>query len=381
MIKKILYIRSGPYQVDTKSYNLQEVGLANAFAELNVQCDIVYYHKKKNFTQKITRGKHEINIFWRKGIRLLRSGIYPQLLNKEFLSKYDAVVISEYSQVMAVLLCRIHSNVYIYNGPYYNLFKIPFIEKIYDMMFVRKLENNVNCVFCKTKMAKVYLESKGFTKCVVTGVGLDTEKFDKEDHIETETKELLQKMKGHKNIVYIGAISKRKNVKVIAKAFDIIKKDGDSGTQLVVIGKEENDCWKECEEQFSAQTKDAVIRVPFIKNAQLKYIYPCADVFLLPSIQEIFGMVLLEAMYFGVPTIASGSAGAKTLIEEGKSGYIIESFESEKWARKISELLENEYIRKEIGKAAADRIRKNFMWNSVAEKMLEEMKKNESSKN
>ena len=107
MKNKVLYIRSGPYQVDTKSYNLQELGLAKAFAEKNVQCDVVYYHKEKDFDQKIVKDGYEINVLWRKGSRLLRSGVYPQILKKEFLRTYDAVIISEYSQVMAVLLCGI----------------------------------------------------------------------------------------------------------------------------------------------------------------------------------------------------------------------------------------------------------------------------------
>ena len=376
MVKKILYIRSAPYQVDPNAYNLQELGLAKALAEKNVQCDVVYYHKKMDFEQKIVKDGYEINVLWRKGIRLSRSGVYPQILKKEFLSSYDAVIISEYSQIMAVLLCGMHPNVYIYNGPYYNLFKIPFVEKIYDALFVKKLNKKVKCIFCKTEMAKDYLQSKGFTKCTVTGVGLDTEKFDKGNHIEQETKELLQKIQGHKNVVYVGAISKRKNVKVIAKAFNIIKGNGNDEAQLVIIGKDENGYWRECEEQFSGKTESAVIRVTFIKNAQLKYIYPHADVFVLPSIKEIFGMVLLEAMYFGAPTVASASAGAKTLIVDGESGYIVKDFEFSIWAEKINVLLENAQLRKDMGEAASARIKNHFMWNIIVEKMLGEINRN-----
>ncbi|MCI8957513.1 MAG: glycosyltransferase family 4 protein [Lachnospiraceae bacterium] len=373
MVKRILYIRSGPYQVEPNAYNLQELGLAKAFAEKGIQCDVLYYHKNKNFEQKINKGGYEINVLWRKGIKLLRSGIYPQVLNKDFLSQYDMVIVSEYSQIMAVILCKLHPNVYIYNGPYYNLFKIPFVEKLYDALFVKGLDRKIKCIFCKTEMAKDYLESKGFTKCVVTGVGLDTEKFDAENQIEPETQELLRKMQGHKNIVYVGTISKRKNVKVIARAFGLIKEKGDSETQFVVIGKDENGCWRECKEQFGDKARNSVIRVPFVKNAQLKYIYLNADIFALPSIKEIFGMVLLEAMYFGAPTVASGSAGARTLIEDGKSGYIIEDFKPESWALKMNKMLENEQLRGEMGKAASERIQKQFMWDCIAEKMMEEM--------
>lgn len=122
-MKRILYVRSGPYQINLDSYNSQEIGLATAFAERNVRCDVLYYHKKKNFDQVVKKNGHEIKILWRKGVRVLRSGIYPQILNRSFLSGYDAIFVSEYSQIMSVLLSRLHANVYVYNGPYYNLFK------------------------------------------------------------------------------------------------------------------------------------------------------------------------------------------------------------------------------------------------------------------
>ena len=62
MVKRILYIRSGPYQVEPNAYNLQELGLAKAFAEKGIQCDVLYYHKNKNFEQKINKGGYEINV-------------------------------------------------------------------------------------------------------------------------------------------------------------------------------------------------------------------------------------------------------------------------------------------------------------------------------
>lgn len=92
-------------------------------------------------------------------------------------------------------------------------------------------------------------------------------------------------------------------------------------------------------------------------------------------------MVLLEAMYFGAPTVASGSAGAKTLIEDGKSGYIVKDFEPSNWAEKISGLLENAQLRKNMGEAASARIKNYFMWDSIAEKMLGEINKNGNTEN
>jgi len=377
MIKKILYIRSGPYKVDPNSYNLQELGLAQAFAMCGVQCDVVYYHDKKNSDEIIKKGEYDINVFWRRGIKLLRSGIYPQLLKRDFLSVYDAVIVSEYSQIMSVLICKLHSNVYINNGPYYILFKLPFLESIYDNLFVKTINKNVRTIFCKTKMSKEYLEKKGFRNCIVAGVGLDTDKFDKDNEIEDSTQDLLDRMNGKNNIVYVGSISRRKNIEVITKAFDIIVKRNSINSQLIIIGKDENGYWNECEKYLSEEAKKYVLNVSYIKNSQLQYIYKAADVFVLPSIHEIFGMVLLEAMYFGVPSIASGSAGAKTLIENNISGYVIENFDEQDWANKIEEILSDETLKRKMGLEASNRIRNKFTWINIAEIMLKRMKNDE----
>ena len=124
----ILIVRSGPYQVDVNAYNLQELGLAVALSKQGNNCSVLYYHKTQNKDETIVKDGHKINIFWRKGIRLLRSGIYPSVLKKEFLMQYDIVIASEYSQIMSLLIARKHKNTYVYNGIYYNLFKIHFLH-------------------------------------------------------------------------------------------------------------------------------------------------------------------------------------------------------------------------------------------------------------
>lgn len=373
-IKKILYVRSGPYQVNPDAYNLQELGLASAFANNGIQCDVLYYHKKKNFNQTITKNNHRINILWRKGIRLLRSGVYPQILRRELLSSYDAVIVSEYSQIMAVLVSFLHPNVYIYNGPYYNLFKIPFLEKVYDFLFVKLLNKRIKKIFCKTEMSKKYLERKGFTNCFVTGVGLDIDKFEADNEIDELTSKVLKIMEHKKNIVYVGSINKRKNVEVITKSFELLKKRHTdmNNLQLIIIGKDENNYWKECKEYLSDETKKYVHHIPHINNSQLKNIYKKTDIFILPSRQEIFGMVLLEAMYFSVATIASGSAGAKTLIVDGESGLIVPDFDIKHWVEKMEFLLLDDDRRMVIGENAQKRIETNFMWDKIVKKMIKD---------
>ncbi|SUY20970.1 glycosyltransferase family 4 protein [Clostridium perfringens] len=372
--KKILYVRSGPYELNFNSYNLQEIGLGTAFCKVGYDFDLIYY-SKRNKDQIIEVGDNRIKILWRKGIKLLRTGIYPQILNKKFLSTYDIVLVSEYSQLMTVLISRLHKNTYLYNGPYYNMFKIPFIEKIYDFLFVKYINKNILKIFNKTERAEKFIANKGISNSEVVGVGLDITKFTNEKYVKELTQNLLEKMKNKRNILYVGSIIKRKNVELIIRAFNEIKKYKQyKDVQLILIGKGEKKYIDSCISLLSKETKSSVIHEPFIENAQLKFIYEKSEIFLLPSLQEIFGMVLLEAMYFGVPTISSNSAGAETLISNEENGIIISEFDEDIWKEKICFLLDNESMRKKIGDKARETIINNFMWDSIVKKMKNHIK-------
>lgn len=369
-MNKILYVRSGPYQVDPNSYNLQELGLASAFHKYGYQCDVMYYHKEKDFDQVIEKNGEKINVLWRHGIRILRSGVYPQILKKDVLDRYDFVICSEYSQIMSVLLCK-KARTYIYNGPYYNLFKIPFIELMYDALFSKYINKKAEKIFCKTEMASNYIAKKGMTNTTVTGVGLDIEKFEKEIVIKPATKDLLDKMLGHRNFLYIGSIIKRKNIKLLVEAFVEMKKyENTDDVQLVLIGKGDKSYTKYCCSLVPENLRKDIIWCSFIENAQTKFVYQEATAFLLPSIQEIFGMVLLEAMYFNTPVISSHSAGASTLIESGENGIIVEEFDRVKWAKAMWSLINESGNAEELGKSARETIRNEFMWDGIAKKML-----------
>lgn len=369
---KILYVRSGPYELSFDSYNLQEVGLGKAFCAEGYDFDIVYYTKNDNRIQIIDVPDNILRIHWMHGIKLLRSGIYPQILKKEFLNRYDAVIVSEYSQIMSVLIAQRHPQVYIYNGPYYNLFKIPPMEAIYDRLFCKYINGHAKKVFCKTQMSKDYLARKGITNTEVVGVGLDPDRFENEEETLPETQKLLQKLKGKKNLLYVGQIIPRKNTELIVKSFVLVKKE-ENDLQLVLVGSGDKEYRKKCEALIPDSMKESVIWCPFIKNAQLKYIYQNAIAFLLPSTKEIFGMVLLEAMYFGLPVITSHSAGADTVVENGINSVIVEGFDEISWSQAIYSLYEDQELRTRLGNAAKEAIYKNYMWRSIAQKMVSMM--------
>lgn len=370
---KILYLRSAPYELNFNSYNLQEIGLAKSIIKQGHKCDVIYY-SKQNKNQLIHTEYGDFNLFWRKGFKILRTGIYPQILKRSFLNQYDAIIVSEYCQIMSVLITLFHNNVYLYNGPYYNLFKIPFVERIYDFLFCSYINKKMKHVFCKTKMAETFLNKKGILNTSVVGVGLDVDKFNTVKDLTPETTDLLDKMRNHKNILYVGAISDRKNTELLIKSFNELKEDSNyQNVQLVLIGRSIKGYKHKCIKLVDEKLQKSIIWCDFIPNDQMKYIYEESDMFLLPSIQEIFGMVLLEAMYFSLPVISSDNAGANTLIKSNYNGVIIKNFSSKDWANKIKKLIDDEEKSKEYGVLAQTTIKSDFLWDSISKKMVDKI--------
>lgn len=375
-MKKNLYIRSGPYQVNLKGYNLQEIGLCKAFTDLGYDCTVLYYSKKDEDIEYQYNGKN-IHIMLRHGIRILRSGIYPCVLHKKYLKQFDNIIISEYSQIMAVLLCKLSNNVYIYNGPYYNLFKIPPVERVYDFLYAKYLNKCSKKIFTKTIQSQKYLYQKGISNTCVVGVGLDTDNYNNPDvTIKENARMLIEKMVGHINLIYVGSFIDRKNVRLIIQTFNkLINEMELTNLQLIMIGKGKKEYVDKTEDLLSAKAKKSYIHVDYLENAQLQYVYSNSQFLIMPSKQEIWGMSIMEAMYFGVIPVSSYSAGGMTMINNGENGVLVKTFNPDDWSTALLNLLKKKDNEIELMKNNAhETITSNFTWKQIALKMLKYMK-------
>lgn len=107
-----------------------------------------------------------------------------------------------------------------------------------------------------------------------------------------------------------------------------------------------------------------------IPHEQVVKFYQAADGFVLPSVlSEPFGMGIIEAMACQVPVIATKLGGIPEIVEDGKTGLLVEPGDSHALANAILELLSNEDLRRKMGKIGRKRV-ESFSWDNIVTNLL-----------
>jgi D-inositol-3-phosphate glycosyltransferase len=106
------------------------------------------------------------------------------------------------------------------------------------------------------------------------------------------------------------------------------------------------------------------------KRAQetLPYYYSAADMLIMPSYYESFGMVALEAMACGTPVIVSQVGGLPYLVQDGKTGFVVPSGGPEVLVDPLNQLMNDNELRERMGNQAAA-YAKGYSWELIAKKI------------
>jgi glycosyltransferase involved in cell wall biosynthesis len=113
-----------------------------------------------------------------------------------------------------------------------------------------------------------------------------------------------------------------------------------------------------------------------LSYAELAACYAHCEIFALPSRGEGFGMVYLEAMACGKPVIGGAHGGAPEVIDDGKTGYLVQHGDAVQLATAIETLLNNPAIQQEMGRRGKERVENEFRFSVFAKsfrKILREL--------
>lgn len=109
----------------------------------------------------------------------------------------------------------------------------------------------------------------------------------------------------------------------------------------------------------------------FLRGEELATAFASADVFVMPSMTETLGFVVLEAMSSGLPVVAAPGGGIPDLVREGETGHLADPQDAEKFARRIRETLVSDARRAELA-ANARRFAEGCDWVAETRALVEE---------
>lgn len=168
----------------------------------------------------------------------------------------------------------------------------------------------------------------------INGVGVNTKRFHEVIINRDEYRKNIGIEKEDIMVLTVGEISKRKNQQVIVKALSKL----DQRYVFTICGKTMAD--NETYNEILELAENLGVRVKFLGfRSDIPAILKCADVFVLPSLREGLCFAGVEALASGIPVVGSNVKGIKDFIDEGKTGYLCEPYNSEQFAEKISDLV------------------------------------------
>lgn len=170
------------------------------------------------------------------------------------------------------------------------------------------------------------------------------------------------------NVLYVGRLVDWKTVDILV---DAIAKCNDR-VRLTILGNGE--LRDEIEQYATLKVPNRVEFMGLVPHAETNKFYDNADIFVLPSIRECGGAVVLEAMSRGLPVIATDWGGPADYIT-AETGFLIKpesrTYMVDEFARIINLLSEKPELRYSIGQAAIARIKQHFLWDKKIERIVE----------
>lgn len=151
--------------------------------------------------------------------------------------------------------------------------------------------------------------------------------------------------------VYVGQVIERKDLRSLLQACTLLESQGHQTYSLLVVGDGEQRPELEayCVEKRLQDRVQWLGKVPY---EQVGAYLNAADVFVLPTLEDTWGMVVLEAMMLGKAVVCSNGAGAAELITDGQNGYRFQPQDVEALATAMKHFIANPDLARSMGEAS-----------------------------
>jgi D-inositol-3-phosphate glycosyltransferase len=200
-------------------------------------------------------------------------------------------------------------------------------------------------------------------KIVIIPPGVDVSRF--YPIPDDEAKEAIGHSGCPRMLLFVGRIEPLKGVDTLIRALAIVRESGELEKQcysLAIIGGDPGAPTEKMTVEMTRlralctelNMEDLVLFLGKRAQDTLPYYYSAADILIMPSYYESFGMVALEAMACGTPVIASQVGGLAFLVQDGITGFVVPGGDPCVLAKALTKLIQQPELRMRLGKQAAE---------------------------
>ncbi|MBS4022238.1 MAG: glycosyltransferase [Dethiobacter sp.] len=192
-------------------------------------------------------------------------------------------------------------------------------------------------------------------KITVASCGVDLDLFSPRD--KRKSRAALGVPAETKLVLFVGNLVPVKGIENLLQSFAWMAKD-EPLAQLALMGEGPlRDELQELAVQLGIENSCRWLTP--VEHDQVPAIISAADLLVLPSLHEGFGLVALEALACGVPVVASRTGGLPEIVTDGKNGLLVEPGDKIELAAAMSRLLKDDSLRKKYGKAGRTQVQKH----------------------
>lgn len=367
--KHLVIVRSGGSIINFTSYNCQELGLAKALSKKGWKVSLIlagstYKEKRIEFNNHTVTvysvAYHALNqqLAWFEGTEQLLQKLNPDMIQIHEFGMWMSYKVTRWALRHKVKLCLIQGS---YRPTQKPVFKQ--LEQLFNVTFGRYVLNHVEGIGCKSLKAEEYIHEYSTKKCLPTYIGLDDSRF-----LTANDKDWKQQLglENKRVLLYVGTIESRRNPLFL---LEVAENLSDNYVLLMVGDGPQN-------KELNCRIKERHLEnrckmLGKLTQEELPSLYKTSDLFLLASDYEIYGMVILEAMYFGTPVVSTFTAGSEILISSWRDGVIIFNKDAKKWSEAIIEIFSDNKKLTAMSAAASKKIANELVWDKASEQFIE----------
>lgn len=216
-----------------------------------------------------------------------------------------------------------------------------------------------------------YDADAGIVKIVPPGA--DTDLFTPGTDRNTELSRRQLGIPLHAKVVaFVGRLQEFKGPQVLLRAAaELLERDPQRNLRVLLCGGVSGASSSDTTYRDLAAELGISRRVRFLgprPPEELVQVYQAADIVAMPSYNESFGLVAVEAQATGTPVVAARAGGLSIAVADGETGLLVDTHEAADWADALAELLDDDARRSAMGEAAVAHAAK-FSWAGAAERL------------